>query len=128
MGGTNFAIPDVCLTPIGTAIIPIPYPNFAMGATANPSTTAKKVLINGMPAHTMKTVIPMSNGDNTGVRKGVLSGKVMGPCRHTLGAFTVLLGGSPATKLTNMTGQNGKSLNAVGATIAPAQTKVLIMK
>lgn len=127
-GGMNFAMPDVCLTPIGNAVIPIPYPNIAQGSTAKPNTAAKKVMISGAPAHNLQTEVPMSNGDNPGVRKGVISGKVMGPRKNTMGATTILIGGKPATKLTSMTGQNGTSANAVGATIAPAQTTVMIMK
>jgi hypothetical protein len=132
MGGVNNAMPDVCLTPIptpaGPVPTPIPYPNIAMGPTAIPPTTCLKVLLSGMPAHNMMTTIPMSNGDNAGVNMGVLSGMVMGPCRHMMGSFSVLMGGSPATKLTSMTGQNGMSLNVPGMTIAPAQVKVMIMK
>lgn len=127
-GGTNLAAPDVCKTPVGSSVVPIPYPNTALGATANPSTVAKKVLISGAPAHNLQTVIPMSNGDNAGVVGGVKSGQVMGQSRHTKGADSVLIAGSPATKLTDMTGQNGSSSNITGATIAPAQTTVMIMK
>ena len=132
MGGTNMAAPDVCLTPVptpaGPVPTPIPYPNIAMGPTALPPTAALNVLVSGMPAHNMMTTIPMSNGDNAGVNMGVMSGMVMGPSRHMMGAFTTLIGGSPATKMTSMSGQNGMSLNVPGMTIAPAQVKVLIMK
>lgn len=127
-GGQNFGAPDVCKTPVGPSVVPIPYPNMAMGATANPGTAAKKVLIGGMPGHNLQTKIPLSNGDNPGVVGGIISGKFMGECKHIMGAFTILVGGKPATKLTSMTGQNGSSMNIVGATIAPAQTTVMIMK
>lgn len=128
MGGMNMATPDVCKTPSPPgAPVPIPYPNIAQGATANPGTVAKKVLISGAPAHTLQTTIPMSNGDNAGVVGGVMSGMIMGPCRHLMGATNVLIGGNPATKMTDPTGQNGSSQNVPGSTIAPAQTKVMIM-
>jgi hypothetical protein len=132
MGGMNMATPDVCLTPIptpaGPVPTPIPYPNIAMGPTAIPPTAAINVLLSGMPAHNMMTTIPMSNGDNAGVNMGVMSGMVMGPSRHMVGAFTTLIGGSPATKMTSMTGQNGMSLNVPGMTLTPSQVKVLILK
>jgi len=67
----------------------------------------------------------MSNGDNPGVATGVASGMVMGPCRHLTGAFTVLLKGMPATRLTSMSLQN--STNAPGCRIVPSQTKVLLL-
>jgi hypothetical protein len=127
-GGTNMAAPDVCKTPVGPSVVPIPYPNTASGATANPATAAKKVLISGAPGHTLQTTIPMSNGDNAGVAGGVLSGMIMGALRFLMGASNVMFGGSPATKMTDTTGQNGSSLNTQGLTCAPAQTKVMIMQ
>ena len=128
MGGMNFAFPDVCLTPSPVGPVPIPYPNISLPLTANPGTACKKFFIMCMPAHNMATMVPMSNGDNSGVNMGVASGMVMGPTRHLIGSFTVLFEGMPATKLTHMTGQNGMSPNMVGATLAPCQVKVMIMK
>jgi hypothetical protein len=55
----------------------------------------------------------------------VASGTVMGPSRHLLGAFTVLVSGQPATRLSSVSLQN--STNAPGARIAPSQTKVIIL-
>jgi hypothetical protein len=62
------------------------------------------------------------------VAGGVASQMVMGPDRHLMGSFSVLLQGMPATKMTSMTGQNGMSLNVPGATLVPSQFKVLILK
>jgi hypothetical protein len=126
MGGINMASPDVCLTPMGTSVPPIPYPNIAQGAMANPGTAVQKVLISGAPAHTLQTIIPSSSGDEAGVCGGVMSGSIMGPSRHLMGASNVLIGGHPATKMTDQTGQNGTSQNVSGSTMAPAQTKVMI--
>ena len=127
MGGQNFAMPDVCKTPAPPApFVPIPYPNIAMGMTAIPN--CFKVLIMAMPAHNLMTSIPLSNGDNPGVMGGLVSQVFMGPSKHILGSFGVLHCGLPATKLTSPTGQNGMAPNAMGMTIVPSQTKVLIMK
>lgn len=128
MGGNNFAFPDVCKTPMGSAVVPIPYPNIAMGMTANPSTAATKVLISGAPGHNLQTVVPISNGDNPGVIGGIISGCNMNQRKHTMGASTIMIGGKPATKLTSPTGQNGSNANAYGMTVSPAQTTVMIMK
>ncbi|MFO0629631.1 MAG: DUF4150 domain-containing protein [Polyangiales bacterium] len=122
MMGMDLAFPDVCLTPT-PAPVPIPYPNIAMGPTAaNP---VPNVMFTCMPAHNMATVIPLSNGDNAGVAMGVASGMVMGPSRHLTGAFTVLVGGMPATRMTSVSLQN--STNAPGARIVPSQPKVLLL-
>jgi hypothetical protein len=125
MMGMDTGFPDVCLTPAppAPAPVPIPYPNIAMGPTAvgfNPT-----VLWMGTPAHTMATTVPLTNGDNAGVATGVASGTVMGPSRHLTAAFTVLLGGVPATRLTSVALQN--STNCPGMRIVPSQPKVLLL-
>ncbi|MCS2164511.1 DUF4150 domain-containing protein [Scandinavium manionii] len=120
--GTDLAFPDVCMTPTPTPT-PIPYPNIALGPTAVPN--ALNILFMGMPAHNMATVTPLTNGDNAGVAMGVASGSVMGPSRHMTGVSTVLLKGTPATRLTSVSLQN--STNSVGMRIIPSQLKVLML-
>ncbi|CDL87908.1 DUF4150 domain-containing protein [Xenorhabdus cabanillasii] len=120
-GGMDLAVPDVCLTP-SPFPVPVPYPNMAQGPTG--ITNAMNILFAGSPVHNIATNFPMTTGDNAGVNMGVASGTVMGPARHTLGANSVLIKGSPVTRLTSLTMQN--STNAVGARITPSQTKVLI--
>ena len=128
VGGTNNAIPDVCLTPVGPAMVPIPYPNISMCMMAIPPTTAMKVLISGGPAHNLGTKSPLSNGDQPGVGGGVASHMIMGPTKYMMGSMATMFGGKPAARLTSMTGQNGSSFNMVGATIVPSQVKVLVLK
>jgi hypothetical protein len=123
MMGMDMGFPDVCLTPAGPAIVPIPYPNIAMSPTAIPSQMI--VMIMAMPAHNLATITPMTNGDNAGVGTGVASGMVMGPSRHLTGSFSVLFGGVPATRLTSMSLQN--STNAPGARLVPSQPTVLLL-
>ncbi|WP_380180338.1 DUF4150 domain-containing protein [Kalamiella sp. sgz302252] len=122
LSGTDMAFPDACLTPPAVQT-PIPYPNIAVGTTAIPN--AFNILFMGMPAHNMATVTPLTNGDNAGVALGIASGSVMGPSRHTTGAFTVLLKGMPATRTTSLSLQN--STNAVGMRTVPSQFKVLML-
>jgi len=114
--------PDVCLTPT-PAPVPIPYPNIAMGPMGVPA--AYNILFMCAPAHNMGTSIPLSNGDNPGVALGVASGLVMGPSRPVTAAFTVLVDGMPATRLTSATIQN--STNCPGMRIVPSQVKVLLL-
>jgi len=129
MAGMNFAMPDVCITPIpspaGPVPTPIPYPNTALPNTAIPSQV--KVLILAMPAHNLMTVTPMSNGDNAGVNMNPVSGMVMGPSKHLMGSMKVMYGGMPVTKMLNPTGQNGMSPGAFGSSLAPSQVKVMVM-
>jgi len=123
MMGMDMGFPDVCLTPTPVGPVPIPYPNIAAGPMAVPA--AYNVLFMGTPAHNMGSTVPMTNGDNAGVALGVASGLVMGPSRHLTGAFTVLVGGSPATRLTSTSLQN--STNCPGMRAVPSQTKVLLL-
>ncbi len=123
MMGMDMGFPDVCLTPAGPAVVPIPYPNIAMAPMGVPA--AYTVLFACAPAHNLSTMIPLTNGDNAGVAMGVASGTVMGPARHLTGAFTVLLQGMPATRLTSMSLQN--STNCPGARLVPSQVKVLVL-
>ena len=125
MAGMDFAFPDVCLTPTPAGPVPIPYPNFAMANTAIP--IQYKVFILAMPAHNLATTIPMSNGDNAGVSLNPVSGMVMGPSRKLMGSVKVLMGGMPAVKMLNPTGQNGVSPGAFGATLVPSQVKVMAL-
>lgn len=121
MMGIDIGFPDVCLTP--PIPVPIPYPNIALGPMGVPA--VYNVLFMCAPAHNMATIIVMTNGDNTGVMLGVASGTVMGPARHLTAAFTVLVGGMPATRLTSVALQN--STNCPGMRLVPSQIKVLLL-
>jgi hypothetical protein len=123
MMGTDTAFPDVCMTPTPAGPVPTPYPNIAMGPMAVPN--VPNILFMGTPAHNLGTTIPMTNGDNPGVATGVASGTVMGPNRHLTGAFSVLIKGMPASRLTSASLQN--NTNAPGCRVVPSQTKVLLL-
>ena len=123
MMGMDLGFPDVCLTPAPPAVVPIPYPNIGLGPMA--AGFYPKVLWFCTPAHNMATTVVMTNGDNAGVATGVASGTVMGPDRHLTGAFTVLVGGVPATRMTSVALQN--STNCPGMRIVPSQPKVLLL-
>jgi len=122
MMGMDIGFPDVCLTPT-PAPVPIPYPNIAAGPMGVPA--AYNILFMATPAHNMATTIPLSNGDNPGVALGVASGLVMGPARHLTAAFTTLVKGMPATRMTSMALQN--STNCPGVRLVPSQVKVLLV-
>jgi hypothetical protein len=123
MMGIDTGFPDVCLTPSPAGPVPVPYPNVASGPMA--LNAAYDVLFSCAPAHNLGTTIPMTNGDNAGVGLGLASGTVMGPARHLIGAFTVLIGGMAATRLTSASLQN--STNVPGVRCVPSQTTVMIL-
>ncbi len=121
----HMAMPDVCNTPVGTAVVPTPYPNIAMTSTAIP--TIYNMYIQAMPDHNLLTEVPISSGDEAGVSLGVASGLIIGPVSHLLGSTKVFKSGAPATMMLCTTGQNGASPNAVGMTLSPSQVKVMIL-
>lgn len=123
LGIMNFAFPDVCKTP--PLAEPLPYPNIALSTTHIPNVL--NVVIGGGLAENLLTPGTISNGDEPGVLGGIISGIIMGPDRSMLGSMTVLMGPAFASHLTGMTVQNGEVPNAVGATLTPAQTCVLIL-
>lgn len=122
-GGMAQAFPDVCKTPMGPSVVPVPYSNIAMGSTAVPS--VPNILFGGAPAQNLMSEVPMTQGDEAGSSGGVISGASMGSARYTDGATTVLVGGAPATRMTSATLQN--SSNAPGACLSPSQTIVLLL-
>lgn len=123
MGGMSLGFPDVCNTPAGPVVVPIPYPNIATSPMGIPPVT--NILFGGAPAQNLQTEVPLTQGDDAGVLGGLVSGMVMGPSRCLDGSFSVLVGGAPATRLTSATLQNG--INAPGVCLVPAQLTVLLL-
>jgi len=120
-GGTDFASPDVCLTP--PVPVPVGYPNYGDGPMGiNP---VPNVIIAGGMTHNLNTKLATTHGDDPGVAGGVGSGTVMGQSWHTAGASSVLVGGAPVTKLTSPTLQNNG--NVAGSRVVPSQTTVLVL-
>lgn len=126
-GGNAMAAPDVCKTPAPPAPpVPIPYPN--MGNLMQATKTSAKVKFSAKEVVTMKSEIPMSNGDEAGVAGGVVSGGNMQKVQFKKGSSKVKIEGQQCIHLTSTTGHNGSNSNApAGAQIAPSQTKVLIL-
>ena len=116
--GMNLGFPDVIITPPGA---PAPCPNTAMGPATAPF--CPTILICGGPAHNLTHPVTVSLGDVPGV--AAASGIIMGPTRPLTGAFTVLMQGAPATRMTTVNIQH--NTNCPGARIVPSQPRVLIL-
>jgi uncharacterized Zn-binding protein involved in type VI secretion len=127
--GVAFAMPDVCKTPSPAGPIPIPYPNTAELAMADPGTCAETVFFVAMPAATIETIVMMTDGDDAGVAGGVVSSMFIGPAQFKLGSSVVIVEGAPVAFMGSMTAHNGVA-NAnmpAGAQIAPSQEIVTVM-
>lgn len=115
--GMNIGFPDVCLTPVGPAVVPIPYPNFAL--TAQAAAFSPVVRVSGVNALNLGSMIPMTMGDDAGVANWT----VKGPGRYVMGNPIVSIDRLPAINLTcPTTGNTGN--NAVGAVLVPSATNV----
>lgn len=69
--------PDVCLTPMGAGMVPIPYMLYAELAPSDKCT--KSVRFNGSPAYVWDhSVAPKVTGDEPGTGGGVKSGVNVG--------------------------------------------------
>lgn len=126
MPALDLGFPDVCNTPMGPAVVPIPYPNINMSTMGIP--TQFRFLLMCMPAHNMTTVRAMSMGDNAGVVLGIMSGMVMGPGLAMNGSSNLFIGGPPATKMAMPTKQNGAGPNAFGMSISPSQIRFMALR
>ena len=86
-GGMNIVFPDVCLTPIGKAVVPIPYPN--TGKDADTTKGPKSVKTDGQMPMVKEALFSKSTGDEAGVRKGVISGTHKDVCEFMMYSFDV---------------------------------------
>ena len=118
--------PDVCKTPMPPTgqPTPIPYPNMGQNAMFNPGTLASKITISGGMAATMKSEIPISNGDEAGVTGGVSSSTFIQAVAFTKGSIKVTLQGNGALRMGDLSTHNNK--NTVGMVSVPSQVKVMI--
>ena len=108
--GTAFAFPNICLTPAGSSIVPIPYPSIAQladaaDASSNVTAGGKGVILAG------KTVVNQTSGDEAGTNGGVISGTQGGKCEFPQGSSSVTINGKPVVRLGDPTQQNGKNAN-----------------
>lgn len=74
--GVTLCFPDICKTPIGPAVVPIPYPNAAR--SANTAKGTKKVKCDGKSVCLKTSNFSTSFGDEPGVLRGIISNKVKG--------------------------------------------------
>lgn len=114
---------DVCQTPTPTGAAPVVYPNTVSPAQGQPR--ARKLLVAGMPALHQNSKCAPSSGNEAGIAGGVVSGAVKGATGFTTGSAKVMVEGSPAVRLNDVTSQNGG--NAVGQVLQPSQGKVMIL-
>ncbi|MBU2894391.1 DUF4150 domain-containing protein [Colwellia sp. D2M02] len=98
---------DVCLTPVGNAVVPIPYANVAQSSDA--ASTASSVKINGNPACNLGSNFSQSTGDEAGTRKGIISGVTQGKAEFLIGSADVFIEGVCAVRQGDLMISNSKN-------------------
>jgi len=120
-GAISVSGPDVCLTPVGNTLVPVPYTNTARSATLADGT--KTVQINGGTGTIDGCCYCTSTGDQAGSGKGIGSGTVGDKAEFINCSFDVKVEGRGACRnLDPMTHNNRNALgvNQDSSASAPA--------
>lgn len=107
-GGMNIVFPDVCKTPVGPSIVPIPYPN--IGKDSDTSKGPKSVKTDGEMPMVKGAEFSTSSGDEAGTAKGVVSGTNKGVCEFMMYSFDVKIEGRNACRLGDPLFHNKKNI------------------
>jgi hypothetical protein len=106
-GGKSVAFPDVCLTQVGPAVVPIPYPNIAQSSDMDNG--AKTVTADGQPLGHEKSFFSKSVGDEAGSNKGVASGTTAGKSEFVSFSFDVEVEGKGVVRAMDQMLNNNKN-------------------
>lgn len=106
-GGKSIAFPDVCLTQVGPAVVPIPYPNMAQSSDLGNG--ARSVFADGHPMGHEKSVFTTSTGDEAGGHKGVASGTNKGKAEFVSFSFDVNVEGKGVVRAFDQMIHNNKN-------------------
>jgi hypothetical protein len=90
--GKSIAYPDVCLTQVGTSVVPVPYANTAL--TKDMENGAKTVHADGHALGHEKSVITKSTGAEAATHKGISSGTAQGIAEFVSCSFDVFVEGN----------------------------------
>ncbi len=107
-GGISTVFPDVCKTPIGPAIVPIPYPN--IGKSSDTVKGPKSVTVDGAMPMVKGSKYSTSYGDEAGVAKGIISSQTKGECEFMMYSFTVKFEGKNVCRMGDPLLQNKKNI------------------
>ncbi len=107
-GGMSVVFPDVCRTPVGNAVVPIPYPN--VGKSADTIEGPKSVKTDGEMPMVKSAKYSKSTGDEAGTSKGVASGKIKGECEFMMYSFDVKFEGKNVCRLGDPLFHNKKNI------------------
>ena len=107
-GGMSIVFPDVCKTPIGNSIVPIPYPN--LGQASDTAKGPKSVVTDKKMPMVKKAIWSKSTGDEPGVKKGIKSGKIKAECEFMMYSFDVKFEGKNVCRMGDPMFHNKKNI------------------
>lgn len=107
-GGMSTVFPDVCKTPVGSAVVPIPYPN--IGKASDTSKGPKTVLTDGKMPMVKGAVYSTSTGDEAGTLKGIISSQNKAECEFMMYSFDVKFEGKNVCRLGDPLFHNKKNI------------------
>lgn len=107
-GGMSTVFPDVCKTPVGSAIVPIPYPN--IGRASDTAKGPKSVKVDGEMPMVKGAVYSKSSGDEAGVKKGLISGKQKDECEYMMYSFDIKMEGKNVCRMGDPMFHNKKNI------------------
>lgn len=107
-GGISIVFPDVCKTPVGSAVVPIPYPN--IGKAADTTNGPKSVKTDKKMPMVKGAKYSTSTGDEAGVQKGVISSQTKGECEFMMYSFDVKFEGKNVCRLGDPLFHNKKNI------------------
>ena len=107
-GGISIVFPDVCKTPVGSAVVPIPYPN--IGQSSDTSKGPKSVKTDKKMPMVKKAVYTKSSGDEPGVQKGIISGTQKKECEFMMYSFDVKFEGKNVCRMGDPLFHNKKNI------------------
>ncbi len=96
-GGMSTVFPDVCKTPVGSAVVPIPYPS--IGKSSDTSKGPKTVVIDGQMPMVKGAVYSTSTGDEAGTLNGLISNQNKAECEFMMYSFDVKFEGKNVCRL-----------------------------
>lgn len=106
-GAKSIVAPDVCKTPAGPSVVPIPYTNMAQSADLVQG--SKTVKINGQSVAIKGCSYGISTGDEPGSAGGVVSGKTKGKAEFVSYSFDVKIEGKNVCRNGDLMTHNDKN-------------------
>ncbi|MBN3573559.1 PAAR-like domain-containing protein [Vibrio neptunius] len=118
-GEANATLPDVCLTTVGNAVVPIPYGNNAKSADLVDGTTT--VTMDGGNSIAIKgSKFSASTGDAGGDKKGIASGTIEAAAEFISASPTVSIEGKGVCRLSDQMTMNNANTMCLGGAQNPS--------